>query len=53
MVESKIVLELTLNEAKILCKTIQGYSPQKADEVITFFLYNRISKKIEEANGHA
>lgn len=45
---SKVVIEFTINEAKILCNAIAGCSPPKDDEMISVMLYTRIKHKIEE-----
>jgi hypothetical protein len=46
----KVTIELTINEAKILCKAIQGYSPPMEDEMVSIMLYARITRKVEEVN---
>ena len=46
---SKIIIEFTINEAKIVCKAIASSNPEKMDEMISFMLYSRIKHKIEEA----
>ena len=50
MVESKIVIELNMKEAKILHRAIQGYIPPLEDEMISIMLYARITRKIEEVD---
>lgn len=47
----KITVELTINEAKIIRRTIASCIPQKEDEMISMMLYARITRKIEEATG--
>ena len=52
MVESnKVSIEFTINEAKILRRAIQGYTPPKDDEMISAMLYVRITRKIQESLG--
>lgn len=45
---NKVIIELTLKEAKILCSAIAGHNPPKEDEMISFMLYTRIKLKINE-----
>lgn len=44
----KVVLELTIHEAEIIRRAVQGYSPPQEDEMISFMLFNRIKNKIAE-----
>jgi len=45
---SKIILELTLNEARIIRKAIVSHNPDKEDEMIAIMLHSRIARLIEE-----
>ena len=51
MEESKIVIEFTITEAKILRKAIASCIPQRDEEMVTMMLYARITRKIEEKTG--
>ena len=51
MTDAKIVLEFSLREADILRRAIASNSPLKEDEMISFMLYARITRKIEETTG--
>lgn len=46
-----IILELTIDEAKLVKKSIASGIPSKEDEMIVLMLYSRITRKIEEATG--
>jgi len=46
---SKIVLELTINEAKLLANLMRSVVPATVDEIIIVGLYARLMGKIEEA----
>lgn len=43
-----MTLEITIREAEIIRTAIASMIPSKADEMITFMLYHRIAKKIDE-----
>jgi len=43
----KIILELTLREASLICKCISSSLPAKEDEMISVMLYSRIKNMIE------
>lgn len=45
---NKIVIEFTINEAKILSQSLQHYNPPQEDEMIAIMIYARIVRKIEE-----
>jgi hypothetical protein len=52
LVESnKIVIELTINEARILRNSVASSIPLMENEMITMMLYARITRKLEEATG--
>jgi hypothetical protein len=51
MSDYKITVEFTIKEANILCRAIASNSPLKEDEMISFMLYARITRKVEEATG--
>jgi hypothetical protein len=52
LVESdKINLELTIREADIIRRAIASNSPLKEDEMISFMIYSRITRAIENAIG--
>lgn len=48
---NKVQLEFTIRESQILLKALSTFSPIKDDEMIAFFLFSRISKKINEAQN--
>jgi len=47
-VSKTIQIEFSINEARILSRAVQHYSPPKEDEMISAMIYLRILKKIEE-----
>ncbi len=47
----KIVLELTIQEARIIKIAIASKIPSKEDEMISIMLYARITRKIEDITG--
>lgn len=51
MTSDKIMIEFTLREADIIRRAIASNSPLKDEEMISFMLYSRITKAIEEATG--
>lgn len=51
MGESKITIEFSIREAMILARAIASNSPSKEDEMISFMIYSRIVRTIEDATG--
>jgi hypothetical protein len=49
LADLKIILELTIHEAEVLRIAISSFSPSKENEVVSFFLYNRIMNAIRKA----
>jgi len=47
----KIILELTISEAKVIQKAIMNHTPNKDDEMIAVMLYATVTRKIEEIHG--
>ena len=47
----KIMIELSLREANILCNAISSYNPPKSDEMIAFMIYQRIMRLLEKEDG--
>lgn len=43
-----MTIELTIKEAKILCHVLSNSTPAKEEEMISFMLYARIKRNIEE-----
>jgi hypothetical protein len=51
MSSDKITVEFSIREAEILCRAIASNNPSKDDEMLSFMIYSRILKKLEEATG--
>lgn len=45
---TKVSVEFTIAEVRILCKALFGHNPLKGDEMISYMLYARLSRKIDE-----
>jgi hypothetical protein len=47
----KVVIEFSLREANVLCNILASSTPTKEDEMISFLLYARIKRKVEDSQN--
>ncbi len=45
---NKITIEFSIAEARILCNILASANPQKNEELISFMLYARIKRRIDD-----
>ncbi len=45
---SKVAIEFSLKEAKIICDALSNFLPPKEDEMIAFMLFSRIKSKVDK-----
>lgn len=48
MAGSKVTLEFSFREARIICDALASYLPPKDDEMISFMLFARIKHRVDK-----